>query len=399
MRAVGALDGRRATRALAGAAWLVWLVACGDDRGPDRTGAPIAQIAIVPEHVKLHFGQVVVFSAVGLTEAGDTGSTDIAWSVTRGTTTDVTDRWAARRGRHKARYQAGPTDGTAVITATNPMGLTAAATITVVAPAQGDSGVVLIGAGDIGSCRTDRDEATARILDTVPGTIFTTGDNAYSGGSPEEFADCLDPSWGRHRERMRPTPGNHDYRTSGGAGYFDYFGAAAGERGRGFYSYDYGAWHIVALNSEVAMERGSEQERWLRDDLATSGAECTLAYMHHPRFSSSASHGDQKQTAPLFEALYEAGAEVVIAGHDHTYERFVPQAPDGTADTIRGIRQFVVGTGGRSFYDFGPQPATSEVRYNETAGVLKLTLFPASYRWEFIPVAGAFTDTGIDRCR
>jgi hypothetical protein len=371
-------------------------VACGGDRPPDGAGQPIARLTLEPEHVKVQPGQVVVFSAVGLTARGDTAVTDVAWTVTGGSITEATDRWAARRGRHKGRYRADATVGAGLITVTNSSGLTATARITVMPPA--DSGVVLIGAGDIGSCRADRDEATARILDTIPGTIFTAGDNAYPGGSEEEFADCLDPSWGRHRDRIRPSPGNHDYRTNGAAGYFDYFGAAAGEPGRGYYSYEYGAWHIVALNSEIDMEPGSGQEQWLRADLDASTARCALAYMHRPRFSSSSNHGDQPRTAPLFQALYEAGVEIVIGGHDHTYERFVPQAPGGTADSAHGVRQFVVGTGGRSFYDFGPQPTTSEARYNDTAGVLKLTLYPDSYRWEFVPVSGPFQDAGTGRC-
>ncbi len=253
---------------------------------------------------------------------------------------------------------------------------TANRTRNVPSPSTGGAGVVLVGAGDIAHCRKDGDEATAAILDTIPGTVFTTGDNAYPDGTAADFANCYHPSWGRHRDRTRPTPGNHDYHVDNAAGYFDYFGASAGERGKGYYSYDLGEWHVIALNSEINMKAGSPQERWLRADLAATTKRCVLAYMHRPRFSSSSKHGSQRKTAPLFRALYDGGVEVIVGGHDHTYERFSPQAPDGTAAPKRGVRQFVVGTGGRGHYKFGTPLPTSEVRYNETAGLIKFTLYP-----------------------
>lgn len=259
---------------------------------------------------------------------------------------------------------------------------------------------VLVGAGDIAGCAsTYQDEATALLLDEIDGTVFTAGDNVYPWGSAADYAGCYDPSWGRHRDRTRPVPGNAEYHTAGAAGYFEYFGARAGAAGEGYYSYDLGAWHIVALNSNVAMSAGAPQEQWLRADLAGSDRTCMLAYWHHARFSSGTDHGSSTASAPLWEALYEAGAEIVLSGHDHGYERFAPQTPDGAADPERGIRQFVVGTGGGALDGFGTPQPNSEVRSSSAHGVLKLTLRPDGYDWEFVPVAGrTFTDRGSGSC-
>jgi hypothetical protein len=261
----------------------------------------------------------------------------------------------------------------------------------------GERAAVLVGAGDIAACGRMGDDSTAALIDGIEGTVFTTGDNAYSSGSPEEYRDCYDPSWGRHRARTRPVPGNHEYLTPGAAGYFAYFGAAAGNPGEGWYSYDLNGWHLVALNSEMPAGPGSAQERWLRADLAANPARCTLAYWHHPRFSSGR-YGNDPRTDGLWRALYEAGADVVLVGHDHVYERFAPQNPDGGADPARGIRQFTVGTGGLSLYAFNTPHPTSEVRYNQTFGVLKLVLERGAYAWEYIPVSGSFRDTGRTAC-
>jgi hypothetical protein len=261
------------------------------------------------------------------------------------------------------------------------------------------SGVVLVGAGDIADCSSSGDEATATLLNGISGTVFTAGDNAYPDGAASDFAQCYEPSWGRHKARTRPAPGNHDYHTSGASAYYGYFGGNAGPAGRGYYSYDLGDWHIVSLNSNISMSAGSAQETWLRADLAASTKRCTLAYWHHPRFSSSSNHGNQPGTQPLWEALYDAGAEIVISAHDHTYERFAPQTPTGTANASRGIREFVVGTGGRDLYGFGTPEPNSEVRNNATFGVLKLTLGSGTYAWQFVPVAGSsFTDSGTGSC-
>jgi thiol-disulfide isomerase/thioredoxin len=263
----------------------------------------------------------------------------------------------------------------------------------------GDSATTLVGAGDIADCQSDGDEQTAALLDRIAGTVFTAGDNAYSDGTEAEFSRCYAGSWGRNRARTRPAPGNHDYRSDAAAPYFHYYGALAGPAGRGYYSYDVGTWHVISLNSNIDMRAGSPQERWLRADLAAHPNACVLAYWHHPRFSSGTEHGSDRRTRFLWQALYDYGADVVIAGHEHNYERFAPQTPAGAADSMRGIREFVVGTGGADRYAFGPPLPNSEVRNGDVWGVLKLALLPGRYRWEFIPVAGmSFNDSGSGRC-
>jgi hypothetical protein len=232
--------------------------------------------------------------------------------------------------------------------------------------------------------------------------VFTLGDNAYDSGTPEQFARCYEPTWGRFKKRTRPAVGNHDYRSLAAAPYFAYFGEAAGDPKKGYYSYDLGAWHVVVVNSNCGeiggCRRGSPQEKWLREDLAAHPALCTLAMWHHPRFSS-ALHGDDPRMRDIWKALYDAGAEVVLSGHDHDYERFAPVDANGRADAEHGMRQIVAGTGGRHLYNWGLIHPTSEVRNNQTFGVLKLTLHPASYDWEFLPAAGStFTDSGSSKC-
>jgi calcineurin-like phosphoesterase family protein len=262
---------------------------------------------------------------------------------------------------------------------------------------------VIVGAGDIADCTQLSGAArTAVLLDRISGTVFTLGDNAYLSGTPQEFADCYAPTWGRHKARTRPSVGNHDYRTPGAKGYFDYFGAAAGDRDKGYYSYEIGTWHVVVLNSNCAQVggcySGSRQEKWLREDLAAHPTLCTAAMWHHPRYSS-AEHGDDSEVRDLWQTLQAAGAEIVVSGHDHDYERFAPQDADGRAEPENGVRQFVAGTGGRAEYRWGRIDAHSEVRNNDTFGVLALTLHPDSYDWEFVPVDGAtFTDKGSARC-
>jgi hypothetical protein len=277
-------------------------------------------------------------------------------------------------------------------------GTPVAPTPTVVAPTPVPSGetAVLLAAGDISTCANDGDEQTAKILDGQGGTIATLGDNVYDSGTAQQFADCYNPTWGRHKERTMPAPGNHEYNTAGAAGYFQYFGPAAGG---GYYSYNLGDWHIISLNSQIAMDVGSAQESWLRSDLAANPAQCTLAYWHEPLYSSGGSHGNEPETRPLFQALYEHGAEIVLNGHDHTYERFAPQNATGQADAAYGIREFVVGTGGRNLYSFGTIQPNSEARHNRSLGILKLTLAPGGYTWEFLPVAGAsYSDSGSGTC-
>jgi hypothetical protein len=261
---------------------------------------------------------------------------------------------------------------------------------------------VLVGAGDIATCPGTGDEATSALLDRIPGTVATLGDNAYERGTPQEFATCYDPSWGRQRARTKPAIGNHDYGTPNGAGHFGYFGAAAGQIGKGYYSYDLGSWHVIALNSNCAAiggcGPGSPQEQWLRADLASSSARCTVAYWHHPRFSSGI-HGSIPDTDAFWRDLYAAGADVILVGHDHHYERFGPQDPNGVADGARGIREFIVGTGGAPLRPVLRRAANSEIVRDDTHGVLKLTLYEGRFEWEFIPVAGrTFSDRGSASC-
>ena len=262
----------------------------------------------------------------------------------------------------------------------------------------------MVGAGDIASCSSSGDEATATLLDNIAGTVYTLGDNVYDNGTSAEYTNCYTPSWGRHNARTKPTPGNHEYNSAGATGYYSYFGAAAGDPSKGYYSYELGDWHIIVLNSNsscaaVSCAAGSPQEQWLRADLAASVKVCTLAYWHHPRFNSGASHGNNTDVAPLWNALYEFNADVILNGHEHVYERFAPQTPAAVADPARGIRQFTVGTGGRSHYTFGSIQPNSQVREGNTYGVLKLTLRATGYDWQFVPVAGAtFTDSGTGSC-
>jgi hypothetical protein len=271
------------------------------------------------------------------------------------------------------------------------------------APPPSGSSPVLVGAGDIASGANQNDEATAKLLDSIPGTVFTVGDNAYWSGTLSEFNNYYGPTWGRHKARTKPSVGNHEYGTPGASGYFDYFGTAAGDRNKGYYSYDIGAWHVISLNSMCENVGGcgatSPMVSWLKQDLvANSDKACTIAYFHHPLFSSG-EHGNQTKMRPTWDTLYAANADVVVSGHDHSYERFAPQSPSGAADSSRGIREFVVGTGGNGLYSFKSIKANSQVRNSTTYGVLKLTLNPSSYEWQFVPVAGqSFTDSGTTSC-
>jgi Bacterial Ig domain/RTX calcium-binding nonapeptide repeat (4 copies)/Calcineurin-like phosphoesterase len=261
----------------------------------------------------------------------------------------------------------------------------------------------LLAAGDIASCVTFGDEATAAILEANPdGVVAPLGDLAYPNGTPTEFAQCYHPSWGRFFSRTRPAIGNHEYETPGAGGYWNYFGTLAGQPGQGWYSYELGSWHVVVLNSNcgiVGCHPGSEQEAWLRADLAASTAACTVAYWHHARFSSGRAV-QLTGTEPLWAALYENGADLILAAHDHFYERHAPQTPIGDRRADFGIRQFVVGTGGHSHFPFlQPRLPSSEVANDDTFGVLEVTLRTGGYDWEFLPEAGrSFTDAGSGTC-
>ena len=256
---------------------------------------------------------------------------------------------------------------------------------------------VVLAVGDIARCDLESDEATAALLDTQPGTILTLGDNVYPTGSVEAFTRCFEPSWGRHKARIRPAVGNHEYLEPNAAPYYDYFGAAAGERGKGYYSFELGAWHLVALNSELRGDAFEEQVRWLREDLSAHPARCTLAYMHRPLFTSMGVRNNAF-VRPLWDALYEAGAELMLNGHDHFYERYEPQAPDGRVDAERGVREYVVGTGGANFYPLEPTQAHTALRLGERYGVLKLTLEEDGYGWEFLQTDGGVGDQGRGVC-
>jgi hypothetical protein len=217
-----------------------------------------------------------------------------------------------------------------------------------------------------------------------------------------DFRNCYDP-WGRHKARTRPGVGDHEYLTPSAVPYFNYFGAAAGDPAKGYYSYDLGSWHVVVTNATCAeiggCGTGSTEEQWLRQDLAANASACTLAVIHKPRFSSGSIHGNQAAMQPFWQALYDDGAELVLSGDDHVYERFGPQTPTGAADAARGIRQFVVGTGGRSHYSFGTIQPNSEARNSDTFGVLKLSLRSGAYDWQFVPEPGkTFTDAGTGSC-
>ena len=266
-----------------------------------------------------------------------------------------------------------------------------------------EEAAILVGAGDIADCKNlTGAEATAKLLDQISGTVMAVGDLAYPDGSKENFV-CYDKTWGRARSRTRPAPGNHEFHSSGATPYFDYFGKLAGDPKTGYYSYELGSWHIIVLNSECkdvgGCEAGSPEEKWLRADLASHPVACTLAYWHKPLFSSGSAHGNDLTMKPLWDALYEANADVVVNGHDHDYERFAPQTPDGALDPGRGIREFVVGTGGKNHRPFSEPKPNSEVRGATAFGVLKLTLKPKSYDWQFIPEEGkTFTDAGRGVC-
>jgi hypothetical protein len=261
----------------------------------------------------------------------------------------------------------------------------------------------LLAVADIASCDNDNDEATAAIADAQPGEIVILGDLAYPNGTATDFTNCYDPTWGRHKDRTHPSPGNHEYNTPNAGAYYSYFGSAAGDPAEGYYSFDLGDWHIIAINSNCAFiggcHAGSEQEQWLREDLAATSSDCILAFWHHPRFSSSDVHGDQQSMEPIWQALYDARADVVLSGHDHDYERFAKQDPDGTPDAEGGIREFVVGTGGRSLYPVTNPGPNSEAHADDTYGILKMTLYKNAYDWEFLPIEGsAYTDSGTAAC-
>ncbi len=256
---------------------------------------------------------------------------------------------------------------------------------------------ILVGAGDIATCEGGGSASTAALLDTIPGTVFTAGDNVYDRGTLDEFNRCYDPTWGRHKQRTYPSPGNHDYATAGAVPYFTYFGEQAGPMGLGYYSFTVGEWHIVSLNSNIPAGPGSPQYEWLRNDLQEHRVACTAAIWHHPVFSSGR-NGPQAMMRDTWRLLLESGAELVINGHDHLYERFARLDAAGRPNASAGMREFIAGTGGANLYEFHAIAPGSEARV-AAWGVLKLTLQPNSYQWEFLSVLGGLVDRGQDLCR
>ena len=266
-----------------------------------------------------------------------------------------------------------------------PTGVTAEA----VAPA------TILAAGDIAGCmKRNQDEVTAEMVADMPGTILALGDVVYENGTRWQFANCYDPTWGRFLSRTRPAPGNHEYRTDEAAPYYDYFGDRAGPAGKGYYTFTLGAWRLYSLNSERNIP---EQTTWLRNHLRDHPSKCVLAYWHKPLYTS----GDVPPTPavrPLFLELWKARAEVVLNGHEHSYERFAPQDADSNYRE-QGVRQFVVGTGGAQLRPFVSVAKNSKVRYNKGLGVLKMTLKTGEYSWKFVPVPGSpKADSGSAKC-
>jgi hypothetical protein len=261
---------------------------------------------------------------------------------------------------------------------------------------------VLVGAGDIASCSKSGDTKTARLVQAIPGTVFTAGDNAYTRGTLAQFQSCYDPTWGAFKSRTRPSPGNHEYRTAGASGYFSYFGPLAGTAGEGWYAYDLGEWRIYALNSNCSAVGGcgaaSPQTKWLKADLAANPRRCVLAYWHHPRFNSG-KHGPFNAARPFWKLFVKHHVELVLNGHEHFYERFEPVDEAGERSS-EGVVQLTVGTGGVGFSEFLEVHPSSAARQNDTYGVVKLKLDAKGWSSEFLAVPGAtFTDRASGSCR
>jgi len=374
----------------------------GASSAPVTTTATIANgppvVAAGPDQT------VAVGSPVTLHATFSDGGSDAPWAYaidwgdgSPQTTGSTTSQASAIEATHA--YAASGTR-TVRVTVTDKDGAAGFGTLTVTAAEQV---VTLVGAGNIARCDRTNDEATAAILDTIPGLVFALGDNAYPGGTATSYANCYDPTWGRQKSRTYPLPGNHDYDSSAtAAAYFGYFGAAAGNLGEGYYSVDRGAWHIIMLNSVISTADGSPQETWLKADLAATTKRCVVAMFHKPRFysTSEAAFFPTASVKPLWNDLYAAGAELIVNAHMRDYERFAPQDPAGAADPVNGIREIIVGTGGEGL----DSPNTliipnSEVNISGVYGVLKLTLGDGSYSWQFIPVAGQTgTDSGTGAC-
>lgn len=268
--------------------------------------------------------------------------------------------------------------------------------------------ITIYAAGDIAECKnllpTDTPAAkTAALIATglakdPAAAVLTLGDNTYPIGLPGEFNECYDPTWGQFKTRTYPGIGNHEYYTPAAMGYFGYFGARAGLGRRAYYSFDLGRWHLISLNSNLKADELAQQLEWLQRDLQEHKNGCTLAYWHHPVFSSGG-HGNNPQMRDAWKLLYAAKAELVLSSHDHDYERFAPQDDEGLLDLKLGIREFVVGTGGAQLSIMFLRKVNSEASDNGSHGVLKLVLKDGGYDWEFIPVGkNGFRDQGSGQC-
>jgi hypothetical protein len=263
--------------------------------------------------------------------------------------------------------------------------------------------VTVAAAGDI--CGSACNQTKPVVTAMNPTAVIVAGDLAYESGTLSEFTNNYNPQWGAFKNLTYPAPGNHEYNTSNATGYFDYFNGVgqatgrAGTRGKGYYSFDVGDWHFIALNSNITKTAGSTQEQWLRADLAANTKPCTAAYWHHPRFAAG-NYGDNSALKPFYQALYDYKADLIVNGHDHNYIRFALSRPDGTKDAANGVRELLIGTGGRALYGAGVSTvATIEKKEYNTFGVGKLTLSATGYQVNFVPVAGrTFTDSVTGTC-
>ncbi|HET9010780.1 MAG TPA: PKD domain-containing protein, partial [Gemmatimonadaceae bacterium] len=376
-----------------------------DSKG-NRSMPSRAQVTIADHAPVVNAGPALQVVPVGLPTSmavafSDLGLEDNPWTWTIAWGDGTTDAGSTEtQGESFVVNHAYPGVGSyaAILSVTDKDGSTGSdtATITIAPP---EEGTVILAAGDIASCGQERDESTARILDSIPGTVFTLGDNVYPDAQHADYVNCFEPTWGRHKGRLFAVLGNHEY-TVDPAASFDYFGDRAGPRGLGYYSYNVGDWHIVVINDNLPIGTGSTQDVWLKADLAANPRACTLAMFHQPRFMSADDAytlRDSRKT--LWNRLYAAGAELVLNGHQHFYERFHPMRPDGTRDDATGIQEMIVGVGGESSdaptVNIWP---TSAVR-SDHFGVLKLTLLPGRWEWKFIPAKGySFTDSGSGTC-
>lgn len=258
---------------------------------------------------------------------------------------------------------------------------------------------VIVAAGDIACgdqpCESQR-RTTALIGWLRPRAVLTLGDNQYPDGALSDYRSSYHPTWGRFRGKTLPTPGNHEYHTSGARGYFDYFGSRARRGSGGWYSFDLGRWHLLSINTGGGAP-SEHRLRWVRRNLARDGSRCELAYWHHPRFSSGRDHGSDSRMRELWEVLYRAGVDVVLNGHEHNYERFALLDPSGHP-ARRGIREFVVGTGGAKLYSLGNPIRGSQRRIDDRYGVLSMSLRRSSYEWRFVAVGRTTLDKGRQRC-